>query len=348
MKINKHIEIVRTNILSCSSMSHTSAIKIQEILSRHYTNVTVSVVNNLIDLELIVRSKPDLVFLGLKRLELVLKNNKLTEIWLANYLEKNQISYTGSRAAAVQFDFDKASAKEIVSSVGIPTANSFTTLPNDYTHANGLPLNFPLFIKPLSTGGGNGVDPQSVVRSFSEYEIKVSEIFEKFGAKSLVEEYLTGREFSVAILDDISGGEPMLMPIEIITEPNINGDRVLGSRVKIEDHELVIGVNNNHIKNEICKLALAAYRALGGRDLARIDIRMDKDGKANFLGANFVPGPGTRYFAGACQINLDIAYEAVLLKIVGLGLSRNQRLILPKVIAVKTPNITGTLETLKV
>src|SRR5690606_14175030 len=108
-----------------------------------------------------------------------------------------------------------------------------------------LPLDFPLFIKPLGGGGGRGVGDDSVVRSFEEFQDKVRSIRLSLGSSSLVERYLEGREFSVAILDSFGLEEAMVMPIEIITTQNHHGDRVLGSRVKREDHERVTVIHND-------------------------------------------------------------------------------------------------------
>jgi len=324
-KIDAYIEIARTTNTPFSSMGVKSCAVIQAILSKYYRQVGVSTLNTAADLELLARKQPDLVFLGLKKLPSLWGQNlrPADEIWLSAYLDRKQISYTGSRKAAIALDFDKASAKVRVRRAGIATAPFFIAAVGQFTDAADLPLAFPLFIKPLQAGGGKGIGDDSVVRTFAQFQHKVSAIFAECGSPALVEQYLTGREFSVAILDDPEAGKPLVMPIEIITEPNANGDRVLGSRVKCEDHEQVIAVTNPVLKRAICTLATRVYTVLGGRDLGRIDIRLDSSGQPFFLEANFMPGPGTRYFAGACLLNENMDYDSVLQHIVALGLHRN-------------------------
>jgi len=323
MKINKHIEIVRTDIRRLSSMSHASAIKIHNTLSKYYQEVNISVVNNVIDLELLVRKRPDLVFLGLKHLETEdTGGNPVSNIWVSDYLDQNNISYTGSQSVAIKLDYDKSRSKNVVHEAGLQTAQYFIANPGLYDSAQSLPLGFPLFVKPLSTGGGTGIGDDSVVRNFRQYQRKVKAIFESYGSNSLVEQYLTGHEFSVAILQD-SANELLVMPIQIITKKNSRGDRVLGSRVKTEDAELVIGVPGKVLKARICQFAADVYKLLGGRDLGRIDIRMDSEGRLHFIEANFVPAPGTRYFAGACLINEHMDYKTMILRIVELGMARS-------------------------
>lgn len=305
-------------------MAAVSALRIQLELAKHFARVDITVVETMADLEFLAWRRPDLVFLGLKKLCAGHHDlGQATDIWLSDYLDQRGIAYTGSAQAATQLDFDKAEAKAQVQRAGLSTAAFFTAIPGQYTANHSLPLPFPLFIKPLTAGGGTGIGDDSVVRNFSEFQQKLAVIFDSHESSSLVERYLTGREFSVAILEAIDGSGPTLMPIEIITGQNERGDRVLGSRVKHEDNEQVIAVDDRVIKAKVNSLALAVYDLLGGRDLARIDIRLDDAGQAHFLEVNFMPAPGTRYFAGACQITENMSYETVLLRIVDLGLSRS-------------------------
>lgn len=325
IKINKHIEIVRTEITHFSSMGSKSCQKIQKTLSKHYQRVGVTTVNNLADLELLVSKRPDLVFLGLKRLPKVegVGNAIADDVWISEYLDDAGISYTGSDRLATELEFDKSLAKELVNKAGLPTAKFFTAIPGQHISAQHLPLSFPLFIKPLNAGGGKGINDDSVVHDFSAFQRKIQDIYTNYGCASLVEQYLQGREFSVAILENAYDDKLALMPIEIITQENARGDRILSSQVKIEDNELVITVGDKYIRAEIINLATDVYRLLGARDLGRIDIRTDSSGKAHFLEANLMPGPGTRYFAGACFINQGMDYETMILRIVELGLARS-------------------------
>lgn len=325
VKLNKHIEIVRTEIPHFSSMGSKSCQKIHKSLSKHYRRVGVTIVNNLTDLELLVSKRPDLVFLGLKRLPKVDNVGDVAsdDVWISEYLDDRGIGYTGSDKFATELEFNKALAKELINKAGLPTAKYFTAMPGQYVSSRHLPLSFPLFIKPLNTGGGKGINDDSVVRNFLAFQRKIQAIYASFGCVSLVEQYLQGREFSVAILEDASDDKLALMPIEIITQKNARGDRILGSRVKIEDNEQVIAVDDESVKAEVNQLAADAYNLLGARDLGRIDVRMDINGKAHFLEANLMPGPGTRYFAGACHINQSMDYETMILRIVELGLARS-------------------------
>jgi D-alanine-D-alanine ligase len=332
MKINKHIEIVRSSIASLSSMGQKSCNMIAELLSEHYEQVGISTVNDISDLDILIEKQPDLAFLGLKR---VFSNSSLGRIskappWMAYHLERAGINYTGSKASAIASDFNKPMAKQIVGAAGLKTAAYFTAGDGQYRSAKELPLGFPLFIKPQNEGGGKGIGADSVVRDFKAYRQKVTTLTRDFHSDALVEVYLTGREFSVAILETPGSDELLVMPIELITEQNVDGDSILGHQIKDADTEQVVSVPEGVIRDNIIELASQVFRALGARDYGRVDMRLDQFGTLHFLEANLIPGLAfhsfTSYFTSACMIDQGMDYESMILHIVNLALSRDQDL----------------------
>ncbi len=324
MKINKHIEIARTTNRKFSSMGAKACQRIVDGLSQRYDNVGVTIVNNLPDLDSLIARQPDLVFLGLKRLPYAgdLFDESIADVWLSEHLEQSGINYTGATVSAMKMDFNKERAKARVRLADLPTAHSFVAIPGQYPTVHDLPLPFPLFIKPLNGGGSKGIGIDSVVRNYAEFQAKVEAVYIINNSSSLVEQYLEGREFSVAIMDSHFPDSPLVMPIEIITTENSRGDRILGSTVKFDDNELVVTIDDSATHTAVSTLAEDVYRTLGGRDLGRIDIRMDSEGKAHFLEANFMPAPGTRYFAGAFEANEGTTYEEILFNLVHVALAR--------------------------
>lgn len=81
------------------------------------------------------------------------------------------------------------------------------------------------------------------------------------------------------------------------------------------------------MRRQIAELGKAVYAALGARDYGRIDIRMDSLGKPNFIEANLTPGIANNdfvsYFTRACELNQDMTYESMILRIVEIGLARS-------------------------
>jgi D-alanine-D-alanine ligase len=293
---------------------------IRKTLQEHYTNVGISVVNNLSDLERLVAKKPDLCFLGLKQVPI--EDNSDNMIWVSDYLDSKGINYTGSSSKAIALDFDKNKAKDVVLAAGLNTSKYFIGT-NQYKNADEIPINFPLFIKPSNLGNKQGIDKNSVVHNFTSYVNKLQEISTIYGSESIVENYLSGREFSVGVMEDMNSNNLMVFPIEAIIEKNERGDRILGNTNNSAEAEQILKVNNNKIFKEICKLAKDVFLALGARDYGRIDIRLDSNGIANFLEANLVPGlSDVSYFPISNNINNSKDYSTTIFDITQLAFRR--------------------------
>jgi D-alanine-D-alanine ligase len=322
-KIQKHIEIVRSSTVALSSMSQKSCDAIYNLLGLHYEVVGVTVVNNLTDLETLASMRPDLVFMGMKYVPGMLPNSK---IWVSDYLDRHGISHTGSGKEAIEFEQNKPLAKQRVLDDGIKTSPFAVIKKGQPFSLADTPLQFPLFVKPTDRGAGVGVDANSVVHDLSELEAKVDSIAADYGADALVEEYLPGREFSVAVLKDVDSNGQIIMPIEIVAGPNKHGDRILSHALKSAALETpVFPVSDGKLRDGLIDLAANAFAALGARDYGRIDIRLDAEGTPHFLEANLIPCliRGSGNFPKACFINMGMDYDEMILHIVQLGLSRS-------------------------
>ncbi len=325
MKEEKYIEIVTTKIGKLNLMPERTLDLLHEALSNYYSKVEVSIIKSEEELNELIRKKPDLIISGIKYLGFDLNSiqrNSTNKIWFSDFLDEHQIPYTGSSKKSIEFEFDKSKAKEIVSEYGCNTAPFFITKSNQYVQDN-LPLDFPLFIKPLYEGDSRGIDSNSLVFNFDDYQRKVCSIFENQGTVSLVEKYLNGKEYTVAIFQDFKTNSYQVYPIELLAEKNINGDRILGFSDKVADKELPLKIENKDIKNKISKLALDSFKALGAKGYGRIDIKMDEKGIPYFLEANLIPGLGTGYLYKCYKINTGLTYEQMILDIVKNALEIN-------------------------
>ena len=320
-KYNQYIEIAHTQDMNINTMGIRSCELIKSALLTVYKKVEISRVNNAVELSNLISKKPDLIFLGLKRLprSAVLDDLNQKRRWVADQLDEEGINYTGSEHGALELGVYKHCAKTKVQEVGLPTAKFFVVKPGELLSSANLPLEFPLFVKPDNSGGSKGIDDDSVVRNFRELNCKIEYIFDKFGTDALVEQYLTGREFSVAILAN-GHGCLEVMPIEIVADKNSRGDRLLSQGIKKADTEQVMLVKEDSIRQQISKLAKDIFIALGARDFGRVDIRMDEAGRPYFLEANLIPGLSGGYFTRACKMNANLSYDEMIVRIAKLGL----------------------------
>lgn len=329
-KINKHIEIVM--IPDRSPIGHEKANvgiildedTILEVLSQRYKTVGVSVVQTQDDLNKLVAQKPDLVFSGTECFGLYDEDKKqYQDIWFSDYLAAHNIAYIGSPSNVYKKAYDKVQAKKIMQKAGVKTAQFFTTEPSELTLAQSRQIAFPVFVKPDRGGDSKGVDANSIVTDFEGLKAKVSNIYQNEQSRSLVETYLSGKEYTVGVFENIEDGNLAAMPIEVIPCKNKNGDRILDFDTKKNNAERVVKVTDLRIHTLTSDLAINTFKALKATSHARIDIKMDEHGVPHFLEANLIPGLGTGYLYRGCKLNQKMSYEQMIYQITDNALARH-------------------------
>jgi D-alanine-D-alanine ligase len=324
-----HIEIITTpnEALKESGFGSLKACySVFDAIQKTGYSVRLNVCNNKGDLDSIVKRKPLLVILAVKYIPI--KNED--DIWLSDYFDKHDINFTGSSREVLKFDSNKVLAKIHLTNKGINTANHFLAIPGQYQKESDLPISFPLFLKPLDAANGNGIDDSSFVTNFIDYESKVTSLYKDFNQPVLVEEYLDGREFTVAIIKT-SSDELIASAVEVIPPTTTHGLRILGAQTKKDDSEKLIEIVDKEVKDSVTILAIDAFNALGVRDFGRIDIKTNNHGEGFFMEANLVPGMtyGSSYFPEACEIANELTYDKVLELLINGGLARASSRIPP-------------------
>ncbi len=308
-------------------MSDRSRKSTQRLLSKHYKHVGISLIDSVSDLEQLVLLKPDLVFLGMKYIPTNSEADPKgpNKIWISEYLDMHEIEYTGSGKFGHINELNKDKAKALMIDSGISTSPFILAKQGKPLTWINNKLKFPVFIKPSNRGGGLGVDEYSIAYDQESINEKVSSVSKTHDSDSMIEEYLPGQEFSVAVLRKQGSDEYMVMPIELVAEQDENGDSLITGSLKSSNSEVVLSVTDNEIEFKISTLALEAFKILSARDYGRIDIRLDHNGTPQFLEANLLPSLIEDYgsFPKSCKLNANIDYETMIMKIVNLALSRN-------------------------
>ena len=329
-----HIELITTpnEALKESGFGSLKACNsVLDAIQRMGYNVRLNVCETKVDLDEIVKRKPGLVVLAVKYIPVSDKDElRKDDIWLSDYFAQHKINFTGSSREVLKFDSNKVLAKIHLTNKGIKTANYFIATPGQYNNENELPHTFPLFLKPLDAANGNGIDDLSFVTNFTEFESKVASLYSSFNQPTLSEEYLDGREFTVAIIK--TGNEELIVSaVEVIPPTSTKGLRILGAQAKKNDSEKLIKIDDNEVKNRVTTLAIEAFNTLGVRDFGRIDIKTNKSGECFFMEANLVPGMtyGSSYFPKACNIAHEFTYDKVIELLLDGGLARASLLVPP-------------------
>lgn len=285
-----------------------------------------AIVNTAADLEAVVAAQPDIVFLGVKFVPLAAgaDQEEPGKVWVAEFLKEHGIISTGSSHFAHQLEFDKILAKRRVRLAGLATSQVQVIRQNSTPNRNEIRLGYPVFVKPVNMGGGAGVDANSVASNYRQLIAKAQSIHAEHQSDAMIESYLPGREFSVAILKNNKTQQYQAWPIELVAPPASNGVRVLGAAVKTANAEKVYEVTDSVVRLKVTALALEVFQALGARDYGRVDIRFDQAGMPQFLEANLMPSLISGYgsFPKACLLNENIPYEQMILRIVDLALTR--------------------------
>jgi D-alanine-D-alanine ligase len=213
------------------------------------------------------------------------------EAHVPSALEMLGVPYTHSDPLTLALTLDKAMAKRVVASVGVPTPR-FAVVESVEQLAD-LPLTFPLIAKPLCEGSSIGVRKHSRVTDRRSLRDLVATLLRDYCEPVLVEEFCSGPEFTVGILGTGASAR-VIGSMEIVPRRGSVAEFVYSLEVKRNDLEEVEYQAPPRrpaaLVRAIEDVALAAYRALACRDVGRVDIRLDKEGRPQFLEANPLPG----------------------------------------------------------
>jgi D-alanine-D-alanine ligase len=205
-------------------------------------------------------------------------------------LEFLNIPYTGSDPLTLSLTLDKAMAKRIVLSHRIPTPRFGKVVKiDDLDH---LDLRYPLFVKLCYEGSSKGIRLDSKISDPETLKVRVEWLLQNYGPPVLVEEFVSGPEFTVGILGNENPTVLGVMQIEVkgmSPEESIYSLEVKREwREKVQYHcpPLVEG----GLLRKIEEVALQSYCALDCRDVSRVDIRVGEDGVPYFLEVNPLPG----------------------------------------------------------
>jgi D-alanine-D-alanine ligase len=230
--------------------------------------------------------------------------------------------------------------KRIWREMGLPTANyqEFVVGDEHLRHE----LRFPMFVKPAREGTGMGMDLDAICYNERQLRRRVQWVIEAYRQPALVEEFLPGREFTVAVLGRKDAARFSCHPqwyaadgfhrfpvLEVDSQESVTPG-IYGHKAKTL-HNGDDGVPgficpapvDSFLFDQLQTLAIEAHQAIGSSDVSRVDIRLDALGHPRLLEINTLPGL-TPDFSDLCVIANaeDISYRDLILEILYLGASR--------------------------
>ncbi|OPZ31608.1 MAG: D-alanine--D-alanine ligase [Lentisphaerae bacterium ADurb.BinA184] len=203
-------------------------------------------------------------------------------------LEAFDIPYSGSDPLVCALTLDKTMTKRLVAAAGLRTPRY--ALVSDTAEAAGIALPFPLFAKPNAEGTGKGIDQTSRIEDRSQLAATCAALLARFHQPVLVEEYLPGREFTVAILGT-GGRARALGTMEIEVLPHAGSDIYsYHTKEKCDDLVRYSALAAGPLRQAVEELAVQSFRILECRDVGRVDVRLDAQGRPSFMEINPLPG----------------------------------------------------------
>lgn len=203
-------------------------------------------------------------------------------------LEAYAVPYTFSDPLVCALTLHKGMAKQVARGHGVPTPDfALVTTPAE---AEAVTLPFPLFVKPVAEGTSKGVTARSLVTSRAALIEVCAELIAEFHEPVLVEEFLSGREFTVGILGT-GAGSRALATLEVVLRAGADA-AVYSYRNKAEWRDLVDYklLDRCALRSDVEEVALATWKCLGCRDAGRVDVRLDATGSPQMLEVNPLAG----------------------------------------------------------
>ncbi|MFB3062034.1 MAG: ATP-grasp domain-containing protein, partial [Candidatus Binatia bacterium] len=241
------------------------------------------------------------------------------------YLELLGMPYTGCNPRGLMLARDKSLAKKILAYHRIPCPD-FAFFPMGRTFKRNKRLAFPLIVKSVSQEASQGISQASIVDDDDKLRERVAFIHNSVGTDAIAERFIEGRELYVGVLGN------MRLQVFPVWELFLDGlpdevQRIATARVKWNPkYQKKYGIMSgpaeglpNGMQERIQHLAKRIYRALNLSGYARIDLRLDPNGKVYVLEAN--PNPEVAQqedFAESAQ-NAGTPYADLLQRILNLG-----------------------------
>jgi len=208
------------------------------------------------------------------------------------------IPYTGSDPFTLSLCLDKARTKETLTFRGVPTPKFAVVEALSDIESRTADLRLPLFVKPVHEGSSKGITDANLCWDRAHLLRQTEFLLENYKQPVIVEEYLPGKEFTCAVLGNGSGAT--VLPIV-----GMNFDSLPKGALPIYSYDAKFVWDRpenpldifqcparitRELQASIERVTLEAFRVLGCRDWARIDVRLDAAGVPNVLEVNPLPG----------------------------------------------------------
>ena len=212
------------------------------------------------------------------------RHGRCREAWVPTLLELFGLPYVGSDAVALAIGLDKVMCKRLAVAADIPTPR-WMTLERQETVPEDLPVSFPVIVKPRWEGSGRAIDAGAVVRTRAELAERVQQLAALGTSPWLVEEFVPFGELTVFVMgNDPPTAYPAIQrPLDPVTRLAFHVVQPAPTSW------LAPVVLDDALDAAARRMALRMFEMIGCRDVARVDFRVDEQGRLFFLEINPLP-----------------------------------------------------------
>jgi D-alanine-D-alanine ligase len=239
-------------------------------------------------------------------------------------LDAYSIPYTFSDALTVGITLDKALTKRLCQQAGLPTS-PFCVLEDSaqYELPFDMGLEFPLFVKPNLEGSSKGIRLESVVETVEQLRIQVERVTRLYHQQALVEEFLPGREFTVAIID--SGRDAKVLGVLEVTKVAVAKVNGFAQKNDWKTYGPIAfqPMGESPLRAQLAAISLQAYQLLGCRDAGRVDLRMDRNGLPQIMEINALSGLSSHSALPVIASHAGFSFEKLVEIILQSAMKRN-------------------------
>jgi D-alanine-D-alanine ligase len=237
------------------------------------------------------------------------------------------VPYTGCNPRGLMLARDKALSKTLLSYHRLPVPE-FTVFRVGRAVQRPKRLQFPVIVKSLTQESSIGISQASVVEDEARLLERVRFIHRKVGTDAIAERYVEGRELYVGVIGNLKLQVFPVWEMKFEKMPE-HSYRIATERVKWNDaYQKKHGITTvaagdlpEELASRVGQICRRVYRTLDLSGYARIDLRLDDEGRVYVLEAN--PNPQLAYgedFAESAH-HAGVSYETLLQKILTTGLA---------------------------
>ncbi|MBD8565893.1 D-alanine--D-alanine ligase [Oxalobacteraceae sp. CFBP 8763] len=254
-------------------------------------------------------SLADLAAQGFDRVFIALHGRYGEDGSLQGALEQLGIPYTGSGVMASSVGMDKITTKKLWLMEGVPTPKYATVDADTDLDALVAELGLPLIVKPPLEGSSIGITKVTDRDQLADAIALVASMDDAV----LIEQFVTGREFTVAVLGH--GAAARALPIVEIVAPE--GKYDYQNKYFTDDTQYHCPAPlPDELTQEIQRHAVNAYRALGCEGWGRVDVLVrESDMRPFLLEVNTSPGMTTHSLVPMAARAVGIGYEDLCVEI---------------------------------